>query len=113
MKLALNIMNILKILVAITMVVAAGAVLRAAEVKFALPPETVRLKLGPGAELAAAQCLLCHSADYISTQPRLNAPQWRASVLKMRDRYGAPIQTNKVDELVAYLVQNYGPAPGK
>jgi len=30
----------------------------------------------------------------------------------MRDRYGAPIQTNKVDELVAYLVQNYGP-PGK
>src|SRR5438034_5712417 len=102
-----------KILVGITLVAAVGFMLRAADVKFTLPPETARLKPGPGAELATAQCLVCHSADYISTQPRLNATQWKASVLKMRDRYGAPIQTNKVDELVAYLVQNYGPAPGK
>src|SRR5438876_7607673 len=46
--------------------VVAGFVLHAAE-KFSLPPETATFKSGPGAELALAQCLLCHSADYVST----------------------------------------------
>src|SRR5437870_5438800 len=44
-----------------------GAVLPAAE-KISLPPETSGFRPGPGAEIAVAQCLLCHSADYVSTQ---------------------------------------------
>ena len=79
-----------------------------AEMKFALPPETAKLKPGTGVELANAQCILCHSVDYISTQPRLNAIQWKAAVLKMQSKYGAPIQTNSLEALVGYLVKNYG-----
>jgi hypothetical protein len=73
-----------------------------------LPPETARLRAGPGAELANAYCILCHSADYISTQPRLSRVSWRAAVEKMRDKYGAPIPADKVDTLAEYLVKNYG-----
>ncbi len=80
----------------------------AAETAFTLPAETARLKPGPGLELVDSQCLLCHSLDYISTQPRLSAAQWRAVVLKMQAKYGAPLATNKVDALVDYLVKNYG-----
>lgn len=83
--------------------------LGAAEQKdWRLPAETYKLKPGPGAELAAASCLLCHSADYISTQPRLTRTAWKASVEKMRLKYGAPIATNKVDEIVNYLTATYG-----
>ena len=80
----------------------------AAEVKFTLPPETARLKPAPGAELASSQCLLCHSADYIATQPRLSRAVWKAEVVKMRQKYGAPIPTNSVDQIVDYLAKNYG-----
>jgi mono/diheme cytochrome c family protein len=79
----------------------------AADKTFKLPPEISTLKTGPGLELVQANCLLCHSADYISTQPRLTAVQWRASVLKMQAKYGAPIATNNVDALVEYLAKNY------
>lgn len=79
-----------------------------AETTFTLPAETAKLKPGPGLELVNSQCLLCHSVDYISTQPRLPAPQWRAVVVKMQAKYGAPIATNKIDVLVDYLVKNYG-----
>ena len=80
----------------------------AADTVFKLPAETARLKQAPGLELANANCILCHSVDYISTQPRLNAAQWRASVLKMQAKYGAPIATNNVDLLVDYLAKHYG-----
>jgi sulfite dehydrogenase (cytochrome) subunit B len=79
-----------------------------------LPPETVKLKPGPGVELATGQCLLCHSADYIGTQPRLTRAGWEASVKKMKEKYGAPIPADKTAALVDYLVANYGkadPAP--
>lgn len=82
--------------------------LRGADTDLRLPPETARLKPGAGVETVNAQCLLCHSADYISTQPRLTPTGWKATVVKMQQKFGAPIPTNKVDQLVAYLVQNYG-----
>src|SRR3954470_18726842 len=73
-----------------------------------LPAETEKFKPARGAELAVANCLLCHSADYVATQPRLTAAAWKSIVDKMRARYGAPIATNKVDETVSYLTTNYG-----
>jgi mono/diheme cytochrome c family protein len=92
-----------------------AVLLCAADLKLTLPPETVRLNPAPGAELATAQCLLCHSADYISTQPRLTRAAWKASVEKMRQKYGAPIPADKIEPLVDYLVKNYGQdtAPAK
>ena len=96
------------LLLALPLACAVVLLLPAAEPSLKLPPETARLKPGPGVELVTAQCLLCHSADYISTQPRLTRPAWKASVLKMQQKYGAPIATNKVDALADYLAQNYG-----
>jgi sulfite dehydrogenase (cytochrome) subunit B len=80
----------------------------AAEQKFTLPPENTKLKPGPGSELVPSQCLLCHSADYIATQPLLTRTVWKAEVTKMQQKYGAPISTNNVDALVDYLTKNYG-----
>ena len=73
-----------------------------------LPKETQKFKPGPGAGLAVANCLLCHSADYISTQPPLTRTAWKAIVDKMRVKYGAPITTNRLDELIDYLTATYG-----
>ena len=73
-----------------------------------LPLDEPPLKKGPGAELVSVNCQVCHSSDYISTQPRLNRMTWMATVLKMREKYGAPLQTNQVSEIVEYLVNNYG-----
>ena len=33
---------------------------------------------------------------------------WTASVHKMRDKYGAPIQEAQIEPLVDYLVKTYG-----
>lgn len=80
----------------------------AAEVKIILPPETNKFKSGPGSEIAVAQCVICHSADYISTQPPMPRAFWKASVQKMQKAYGAPIPDAQVEQLVDYLVKNYG-----
>jgi hypothetical protein len=73
-----------------------------------LPTETTTLKPGPGAPLVVANCTICHSADYISTQPRLTRAQWQASIVKMQQKYGAPIATNSIAPLVEYLADAYG-----
>ena len=92
----------------LTAALLAGKFTVGAEGRYVLPPETAKLKAGPGMELANQQCLVCHSADYISTQPRLSRTAWRASVQKMKDKYGAPIPTDKMDALAEYLAKNYG-----
>ena len=61
-----------------------------------LPPETAAFKPGAGAELAAGQCLVCHSAQYVSTQPVMPRAFWKASVEKMQKKYGAPIPDDQV-----------------
>jgi hypothetical protein len=79
-----------------------------------LPLDEPGLKPGPGAELAGTQCRICHSVDYIITQPPLDRAGWAASVQKMREKYGAKLDTNQVEELVNYLSRTYGkklPAP--
>ena len=92
---------------------ATAAVPRAvAAERFELPSETATFKPGPGVEAAKAQCLLCHSADYVSTQPRLPRAFWKANVQKMKEKFGAPIPTDQVDTLVEYLATTYG-APDK
>ena len=36
---------------------------------YELPEETAVFKPGPGVEAAENNCVACHSADYITTQP--------------------------------------------
>jgi sulfite dehydrogenase (cytochrome) subunit B len=73
-----------------------------------LPPETTTLRPGAGAELATANCLMCHSAEYMSSQPVFPRASWQASVNKMIGKFGAPIPKEQVEPLVDYLVKSYG-----
>lgn len=85
----------------------------AAGVRIDLPPEQGSFKPGPGADLARDQCLTCHSADYVSTQPPGKPLAfWKAEVEKMKKIYGAPIQDSQIDPIAAYLAQAYGSGKG-
>lgn len=84
----------------------------AAPLKIELPPETPALKDGPGKEVVMANCLMCHSTEYMTTQPALPAAGWKAIVVKMREKFGAPLSEDQVQPVVDYLVANYGvPTP--
>jgi hypothetical protein len=74
--------------------------------KIELPPETAGFKPGPGAELATGQCLACHSAEYITTQPPMPASFWKASIEKMQKKYGAQISPDQTQALVEYFAQS-------
>jgi mono/diheme cytochrome c family protein len=76
---------------------------------WALPTNQVTLKNAPGLELIQANCVLCHSLDYVSMQPPLTRAQWTAGVDKMRVRFGAPLTTNQIPAIVDYLEANYAP----
>ena len=80
----------------------------AGSVKIELPPETPVFKTAPGAELVATHCLICHSSEYVSTQPKLPRTFWKGSVEKMQQKFGAQIPPEQVETLVDYLVKNYG-----
>lgn len=73
-----------------------------------LPLEKPVLKPAPGMELVQSNCLICHSTEYITTQPLLTRDQWKASVTKMQQKYGAPVTAEAVEPLLDYLVASYG-----
>ncbi|HEV2328372.1 MAG TPA: c-type cytochrome [Verrucomicrobiae bacterium] len=77
-------------------------------VTITLPPDTAAFKEAAGVTLANAQCLTCHSALYVLTQPPLSYQAWTAEVVKMQHLYGAPIPTNQISEIARYLAINYG-----
>ncbi len=80
----------------------------ATPLKVEFPHETASYKAAPGAEVLNAQCLVCHSVDYVVMQPPLGRTVWAAEVKKMREKYGADIPDNLVDTIVSYLAVNYG-----
>lgn len=80
----------------------------AATLKIELPRELDTFPPGAGAELANTHCLICHSADYVKIQPPLARAAWKASVLKMQQKYGATIPEDQVEPLVAYLAKTFG-----
>ncbi len=67
------------------------------------------IKPGPGVEVARANCIACHSTDYIVRQPRSDAKRWEGEVKKMISVYGAPISEADAKVIVAYLATVYGP----
>jgi len=81
----------------------------ASPLKIELPPENPNFKAGPGLELAMQQCLVCHSSEYITTQPPLSRVAWKASVEKMKGKFGAQIPPDQIESLVDYLAKSYGP----
>jgi len=89
---------------------AAGVVVSRADSNgtITLPPANIALKDGPNVGLAQAKCLICHSADYVYTQPPLTRAQWTAEVTKMQKTYGAPIADSDIPLLVDYLMSQNG-----
>jgi hypothetical protein len=83
--------------------------LEAAPRKIVLPAETAGFVKNSGVEQVMANCLTCHSAEYITTQPPLARAAWKASLEKMRGKYGAQIPGEQEAALLDYLEKSYGP----
>lgn len=74
---------------------------------YQLPPETAELKPGPGVETATV-CKACHSADYVTIQPRGKGKAfWQGEVQKMIKVYKAPIGDDDAAVIANYLASTY------
>lgn len=73
-----------------------------------LPAVRIELKEGEGRVKAETFCNICHSTDYITTQPKFPRAQWTATVNKMIKVFGAPVSEEDAKTIVNYLDANYG-----
>ena len=76
---------------------------RSGKVSVQLPESEVGFPPAPGADIANARCLACHSADMVLSQAARTAAEWQATINKMRIAYGASIPAEQVDALAEYL----------
>jgi hypothetical protein len=58
---------------------------------------------GTEADAINNNCLACHSAGMVLTQPTLSRAVWQAEVEKMRNFYKAPVAAEDVPAIVDYL----------
>ena len=73
-----------------------------------------QLKPGTGRDAVEANCVVCHSLDYISMNGSfLSSATWHAEVTKMRTTFGAPIDDQTAASIEAYLNANYGLQSGR
>lgn len=73
-------------------------------VKITLPDEPVAIPPGPHLETYEKNCLVCHSARYVTMQPKFPRATWENEVKKMVSAYGAKISDAEEREIVDYLV---------
>lgn len=73
-----------------------------------LPPGDDLFPGGPGADAINNNCLACHSADMVLSQPSFPRAQWDAVVHKMLTAYKAPIDPKDVNAIVDYLASVRG-----
>ncbi len=67
------------------------------------------LAAGSGKDVVEGGCATCHSLSYIPMNSRFMSPEtWKAEVTKMRTAFGAPIDDDAANEIIAYLVAHYG-----
>ncbi|WP_018263320.1 SorB family sulfite dehydrogenase c-type cytochrome subunit [Methylobacterium sp. WSM2598] len=89
--------------------IALGAA-RAAPRTYALPEGAAALRPGPepGFSAAQANCLTCHSPDYLAMQPPGKGRAfWDAEATKMIKVYRAPIDEADAKAIAAYLAAVY------
>jgi sulfite dehydrogenase (cytochrome) subunit B len=76
-----------------------------------LPPDGVQLKASslPGYAKAQANCVACHSAEYMAYQPpTAPRPYWDAMVKRMKMVFKAPLDDADIPVIVDYLAKTYG-----
>jgi cytochrome c5 len=78
-----------------------------------LPQYSLELPPSPNLKVFENRCELCHSARYVTTQPRFPKAVWEKEVKKMVDVYGAPIPTDEQQQIVEYLMAIRGPVEDK
>jgi mono/diheme cytochrome c family protein len=76
-----------------------------AKVTVELPTSRRLFPAGGGQSIANSQCLICHSAGMVLSQPTRTEAQWKETINKMRSAYGAPIDAGQVDALATYLTR--------
>ncbi len=76
-----------------------------------LPQYNPDIPNGPHVEVYRNNCLICHSARYVLTQPRFPEATWQKEVKKMVDAYGASISETDQRLIVEYLVSIRGEQP--
>ena len=92
----------MKIWIAVIPLALAATIVVAAE-------QQIQLKAGRGRDKVEANCVACHSLDYIvGNSPFMNRQVWDAEVTKMIKAFGAPISDADAKVIVDYLVANYG-----
>jgi mono/diheme cytochrome c family protein len=74
-----------------------------AAINVSLPSGAVAFPHGDGADIADANCLICHSAGMVLRQPPLTVAEWRTEIEKMKTSFGAPIPSEQIDALAHYL----------
>jgi cytochrome c5 len=79
-----------------------GVTLRSVTVDF---PNRDRQFEGLGADVVNNNCLTCHSAGMILTQPRLPRAVWQVEVEKMRDTFKATVDAEDVPAIVDFLAK--------
>jgi hypothetical protein len=86
-------------------VTAAGITLHSVSVEL---PTSDRMFPGGDADAINNNCLACHSAGMVLTQPALTRITWERLVDKMRKDYKAPVDQDDVKAIVDYLAAHKG-----
>jgi hypothetical protein len=73
-----------------------------------LPASDMTFPGGAAAEAINANCLSCHSASMVLTQPNLAREAWAAEVDKMIHAFKAPIDQRNTTAIVDYLSETKG-----
>jgi len=76
-----------------------------------LPQETAAYQPSelPGYRLVQQNCMTCHAAQYVTSQPHsLGRGYWEATVKKMKVAFGAPLHDEDIPVIADYLVKTYG-----
>lgn len=103
----INVIKVLSLVAAAAVTAYAAATTKIIE----LPADGVQLKASPlpGYAKAQANCMACHSAEYMKYQPPTAArPYWDAMVKRMKVVFKAPIDDADMPAIVDYLVKTYG-----
>ena len=67
------------------------------------PTDPFSFQPGSGQEIASTYCVICHSADYIYTQPLHSQKTWTEIIKKMKLAFGCPIPDESIALLSEYL----------
>lgn len=87
---------------------AGAAPIELKSVKVELPVGDKLFPAGPGADAVNSNCLVCHSAEMVLTQPASSRQDWVAEVNKMINAYKAPVNPDDIDAIVDYLTRVKG-----